>query len=105
MSPYSQLTEALADLISFPFVVAGGLWRLWQRWRAVPLHLKNQVRAGAGAAGLALCASCWSWLLTLPHGTMILAGALSLLAALSDRRRASGRAARVSIVFQRFGLP
>jgi hypothetical protein len=79
VSPYSELTEALKGFVAFPFALAGGLWRLWQRWRHVPLNIKNQVRSGAGAAGLALCALCWSQLLALPHGTMILSVAVPLL--------------------------
>lgn len=86
MSPWQPLTEALAGLVALPFVVAGllwrgarGLWRLRQNWRRyVPLQTKNQVRAGVGAGGLALCATCYSQILALPNGTAILAAAVPL---------------------------
>jgi hypothetical protein len=85
VDPYRQLTEALTGLVALPFVLASGLLRLagrllwlWQRWRAVPLQTKNQVRSGAGAGGLTLCALSYSQLLALPHRTTILAGAAAL---------------------------
>ena len=60
-----QLGEAVVGLIMLPFVLARGLFRLWQRWRAVPLHTKNQVRSGAGRRAWR-CArrsarGCWHW--------------------------------------------
>ena len=39
-----------------PFAILADLWGLRQRWRSVPLHEKNRVRATAGAAALILCA-------------------------------------------------
>ena len=61
-----QLGAALVELIMLPFVLARGLFRLWQHWRrAVPLHIKNQVRSGAGRRAWRYARrsarGCWRW--------------------------------------------
>ena len=38
------LAAAIAELIAIPFELATALFRLRQRWRAVPLEIKSQIR-------------------------------------------------------------
>jgi hypothetical protein len=47
----------VAALLLLPFALAKDLFKLWRRWRAVPLQNKNMTRATGGAFVLALCAA------------------------------------------------
>lgn len=49
---------ALALVLLFlPLALARDVFRLWRRWRLVPLEQKNMTRATGGAFVLALCAA------------------------------------------------
>jgi hypothetical protein len=84
---WSAFVIVVLLLLAAPFIavpvglirlVGGFLLRRRAYWRAMPLDKRNHVRAGLGAAGLALCAAFGSRLLRLPHGAAILAGAAAL---------------------------
>jgi hypothetical protein len=44
-------------LVFLPLALAMHLFKMWRRWRVVPLENKNMMRATGGAFALALCAA------------------------------------------------
>jgi hypothetical protein len=49
---FSIAALLVLGLLSIPFHLARGAFRMWQNWRVVPLVQRNHTRAGIGAFGL-----------------------------------------------------